>query len=158
MIGLSVRVQVCKVTSVVSDSMTLWTVDCQSPTLADGFFPQARLGKPIAELYSTLCNPMDCSLLGFYVQGILQARILEWVAVPSSRGSSRPRDQIWVSCIADSFFTVWGTRKPLNLSSFSLFFSQLWLDFFAFDRKTGNWTLIMKRNSILIERRTIKLQ
>ena len=40
----------------------------------------------------TLCNPMDCSLPGSSVHGILQARVLEWVAMPSSRGSSRPRD------------------------------------------------------------------
>ena len=45
----------------------------------------------------TLCDPMDCSLPGFSVHGILQARILEWVANPFSRGSSRPRDQTQVS-------------------------------------------------------------
>ena len=48
----------------------------------------------------TLCNPLDYSLPGFSVHGILQARILEWVAMPSSRGSSRPRDQIHVSCVS----------------------------------------------------------
>ena len=46
------------------------------------------------------CNPMDCSPPGSSAHGILHARILEWVAVPSSRGSSRPRDWICVSCIA----------------------------------------------------------
>ena len=51
----------------------------------------------------TLCDPVDCSPLGSSVRGIIQARILEWVAVLSSRRSSRPRDQIWVSCIADGF-------------------------------------------------------
>ena len=44
----------------------------------------------------TLCNPMDCSLPGSSVHGILQARILEWVAMPSSRGSLRAKDQIQV--------------------------------------------------------------
>ena len=44
----------------------------------------------------TLCKPMDCSLPGSSVHGILQARILEWVVMPSSRGSSRPRDQSYV--------------------------------------------------------------
>ena len=43
---------------------------------------------------------------GSSVHGILQARILEWVAIPFSRGSSQPRDQTWVSCIAGRFFTV----------------------------------------------------
>ena len=49
-----------------------------------------------------LCSSIDCSLPGFSVQGILQARILEWVAMPSSRGSSWPRDRThvsYVSCI-----------------------------------------------------------
>ena len=43
--------------------------------------------------------------------GILQARILEWVAIPFSKGSSWPRDQTWVSCIAGRFFTVWAIRE-----------------------------------------------
>ena len=47
----------------------------------------------VAQLCPTLCDPMDYSPPGSSVQGLLQARILEWVAVPSSRGSSRPRDQ-----------------------------------------------------------------
>ena len=46
----------------------------------------------------TLCDPRDCSLPGSSVHGILQARILEWVAIPSSSGSSPPRDWTWVSC------------------------------------------------------------
>ena len=48
----------------------------------------------------TLSDLMDCSLLGFSLHGILQARILEWVAISFSRGASQPRDQTWVSCIA----------------------------------------------------------
>ena len=47
----------------------------------------------------TLCDPMDC-----IVKGILQARILEWVAFPFSRGSTQPRDQTQVSCVAGGFF------------------------------------------------------
>ena len=54
----------------------------------------------VAQLGLTLCNPMDCSMLDSSVHGILQARILEGVAVSFSRGSSRPRDQNWVSRIA----------------------------------------------------------
>ena len=57
---------------------------------------------------------MDCSLPGSSVHGILQARILERVAIPFSRGSSRPRDQIQVSSIADTFFTIWATREALR--------------------------------------------
>ena len=57
--------------------------------------------------YLTLCNPMDCSPPGSSVHGIFQGRILEWVAMLSSRGSSRPRDQTFVSnvsCIGRRFF------------------------------------------------------
>ena len=61
----------------------------------------------------TLCNPMDYSPQGSAVHGILQARILEWVAMPSSRGSSQPTDWTQVSCIAGRFFTVWATREAL---------------------------------------------
>ena len=64
----------------------------------------------------TLCDPMDCSPPGSSVHGILQARILEWVAIPSSRGFSQPRDQTWVSYTASRFFTFWATREALQLS------------------------------------------
>ena len=47
----------------------------------------------------TFCNPVDCSLPGFSVHGILQARILEWVAISFFRGFSQPRDGTRVSCI-----------------------------------------------------------
>ena len=63
----------------------------------------------------TLCNPMDCSLPGFSVHGILQARTLEWVAISFSRGSSQPRYRTQVSCIAGGFFTIWATRSPKML-------------------------------------------
>ena len=51
----------------------------------------------VAQLCATLCNPMDCSLPSSSVHGILQARILEWVAILFSRGSSWPRDGAWVN-------------------------------------------------------------
>ena len=59
----------------------------------------------------TLCDPMDHSLPVSSVHGILQARILEWVAIAFSRGSSWPRDQTQVSCIAGRFFTIWAARE-----------------------------------------------
>ena len=59
----------------------------------------------VAQPCPTVCNPMDCRS-GSSAHGILQARILEWVAIPFSRGSSQPRDQTQVSYIADRFFTV----------------------------------------------------
>ena len=60
----------------------------------------------VAQSCLTLCDPMDCSPPGSSVHGTLQARILEWVAVLSSRGSSQLRDQTQVSHIAGRFFTV----------------------------------------------------
>ena len=60
---------------------------------------------------STLCDPTDCSPPGSPVHVILQTRTLEWVAIPSSGGSSRPRDQTHVSCMAGRFFTLWATRE-----------------------------------------------
>ena len=62
-----------------------------------------------SERHSVLCNslpPMD-----YTVHGVLQARILEWVAIPFSRGSFQPRDQTQVSHVAGKFFTSWATRE-----------------------------------------------
>ena len=56
-------------------------------------------------------DSMDCSSPVSSVHGILQKRILEWVANPFSRGSSWPSDQIWILCIAGTFLTVWVTRE-----------------------------------------------
>ena len=64
-----------------------------------------RVKVKIPQSCPILCNPMDCSLSGSSVHGIPQARILEWVAYPFSRGSSQPRSRTGVSCIAGRFFT-----------------------------------------------------
>ena len=64
----------------------------------------------IAQLYSTLCDPMDCSPPGSSVQGSVQARIPEGVAIPFSRRSLQHRDRTQVSSIAGRFFTIWATR------------------------------------------------
>ena len=60
----------------------------------------------VAQSCLTLCDPLDYKVLG-----ILQARILEWVAFPFSRGSSQPRDETQVSSTAGRFFTSWTTRE-----------------------------------------------
>ena len=65
----------------------------------------------VAQSCLTLCDPLDCSLPGFSVHGIFQARVLEWVSVSFSRGSSPPRDWTWVSHIAGRRFTLWATRE-----------------------------------------------
>ena len=69
----------------------------------------------VAQLSPTLCDPMDCSPPGSSVHGILQARVLEWVAMPFSRGSSQLRDRTQVSCIAGDFFTVWAAREACQV-------------------------------------------
>ena len=70
------------------------------------FRGHACIHAKLLQLCLTLCNPMDYNLPGSSVHGILQARILEWVAMPSSRGSSRPRDWTCESCVAGRFFTA----------------------------------------------------
>ena len=58
-----------------------------------------------------LCDPMDCSPPGSSIHGIFKARVLEWIAISFSRGSSWPRDPTRVSCIAGRHFTVWASRE-----------------------------------------------
>ena len=65
----------------------------------------------VAQLCPTLCDRMDCSLSGSSIHGIFQARVLEWITISFSRGSSRPRNRTWVSRIAGRRFTVWATRE-----------------------------------------------
>ena len=74
----------------------------------------------VTQLCPALCHPTDCSPPGSSVHGILQARILEWVASPSSMGSSQSRDQTQVSCIAGRFFTIWATREAQDWRPTSL--------------------------------------
>ena len=66
----------------------------------------------VAQLCSTLCDPMDCiARQAPLSMRILQARILEWIPYPFSRGTSRPRNRTGVSCIAGRFFTDWPIRE-----------------------------------------------
>ena len=65
----------------------------------------------VSQSWLTLCNPRDCSPPGSSVYGILEARILEWVAIHFSRGSSQLRDRTLVSCIEIGFFTIWAIME-----------------------------------------------
>ena len=78
----------------------------------------------------TLWDPMDRSPPGSSVHGVLQARILEWVAMPSSRGSSWPRGRTWVSCTGGRFFTTWATREALRIEV--IFFNSSYLHVVSF--------------------------
>ena len=77
--------------------------------------PQGRLTvakeSEVTQLCPTLCDPMDCSLSGSSIHGIFQARVLEWIAISFSGGSSQPRNRTRVSHIAGRCFTIWATRE-----------------------------------------------
>ena len=83
----------------------------KTKTLASGPFVK---WSEVAQSCPTLCDPVDCSLAGSSIHGILQARILEQVAISFSRGSSRPRDLTQVSRIAGRRFNLWATRAAHN--------------------------------------------
>ena len=68
----------------------------------------------VAQSHLTLCYPIACSPPGSSVHGILQERIVEWVAISFSRGSSWPRDRTQVSRIEGRCFNLWATREALN--------------------------------------------
>ena len=67
----------------------------------------------VAQSCPTLGDPMDCSSPGSSVHRIFQVRVLEWVPISYSRGSSWPRDGTRISCIADRFLIIWDTREDL---------------------------------------------
>ena len=73
--------------------------------------PSIHAAVSVVQSCLTLYDPMDCSLPGSSVHGSLQARILEWVVIPFSRGSSQPRDWTWVFCITGRFFTLLNTGE-----------------------------------------------
>ena len=82
----------------------------------------------VAQLCPVLCDPVD-----YTVRGILQTRILEWVAFPFSRGSSHPRFRTQISCIASGFFTSWALRcrrilHQLSQEGSPCFFSCLFIN------------------------------
>ena len=98
------------------------TSESHSHDLSGGFilkeednFPHVSCAWVCARSCPTLCNHMDCSQPGCSVHGISQARILEWVAMPSSRGSSQPRDWTQVFRITGRFLTFWATREAPRL-------------------------------------------
>ena len=78
---------------------------------SSGWTKKRKVKVLVAQSCLTLCDFTDHSLPGSSVDQILQARILEWVAIAFSRGSFWPRDQTQVTCIAGRFFTIWATRE-----------------------------------------------
>ena len=86
---------------------------------------ETHLPSVCAQSHLILCDPMDCSLPGSSVHGIFPARILEWVAIYSSKGSSQPGDQTHISFIASSFFTCWTIRRGQSWRAWQQFHCQL---------------------------------
>ena len=80
------------------------------------FSEKVKVSVTLSQL--TLFDSMDCSPPGSSVHGILQARILEWVAIHFSRWSSQSRDQTHISCIAGRSFTIWATREAPTQNSY----------------------------------------
>ena len=81
----------------------------------------------IIQLCPTPCDPVDYSPPGSSLHGIFQARIPEWIALSSSRGSSWPSDQTWISCVsctAEGLFTLWAIREARDskMSASPIFF------------------------------------
>ena len=85
----------------------------------------------VAQLCLTLCDPIDYSPPGSSVHGILQARILEWVAILFFSGSCRPRDWTCISCSAGRFFTIWATREA-HFSYMFIFSGRMYIESFNF--------------------------
>ena len=97
------------------------------------YYYKEKKKKKVAQSCLTLYEPLDCSPPGTSAHGIFQARILEWVAIPFSRGSSWPRDRTQVSCIAGRCFNLWATREAdimfmLKFSTTNVA-SMIWGDF-----------------------------
>ena len=86
----------------------------QQPMSSDWLILGMKNESEVAQSSPSLCDPMDCSPPCSSVHGILQARILEWVAISFSRGSSWPRDGTQVSCIVVICFNLWATREAHN--------------------------------------------
>ena len=93
----------------------MWRTDSLEKTLMlekiEGRRKESESESEVAQSCLTLCNPMAYSPPGSSIHGILQARILEWVAISFSRGSSQPRDWTHVSCIVGRRFNLWATKE-----------------------------------------------
>ena len=109
---------------IISDMEITYTLQISLWTLTVELFISKANSKRIMTIVSMnvvkewlniwLCGPMNCSLPGSSVHGILKARIWEWVAIPFFRGSSPPRVPTQVSCTTAKFFTIWATREAPN--------------------------------------------
>ena len=115
-VGLKNQIQTCNWKLLVNvkhlaSSLYLISWTCILYPYSEYKHPQSESESEVAQSCLTLCHPVDCSLPGSSIHGIFQARVLEWVAISFSRGSSWPRNWIQVSPIVGRRFTVWATRE-----------------------------------------------
>ena len=121
--------------SVVNWNFAFWNLleflflNIFNPCLVESAYVEPWIQKEseIAQSCLTVCDPVDCSPPGSSVHGILQARILEWVAISFSRGSSQPRDRTRVSRIAGRRFILWATREAEYRGPVEYLFNKPWM-------------------------------
>ena len=113
------EIQMCLIFGIYHFPMTMFYV-CVCMTNLDSILKSRDITSP-TKVRLPSCpiprNPMDCSPLGFSLHGILQATILEWIAMLFSRGSFQLRVRTWVSCIAGRFFKSEPPGKPKEWKS-----------------------------------------
>ena len=116
------------------------------PLAATWTQPEMIMLSKASQSCPTLCDPVDCSQPGSSIHGIFQVRILEWVAIPCSRGSSWPRDRTQVSGIAGKLFTICASREDVKVSQTD---RQLLYDITYMWNLIGRkWTNLWNRNRI----------
>ena len=108
--GVSFLLQGIFPTQELNPRLLHWQADCLPPNHRRSHKSLWKVKTLVTWSCPTLCDPMDCCPPNFPVHGILWAKILEWVAIPFSSGSSQPRNRTRVSCIAGGFFTNWAIR------------------------------------------------
>ena len=110
-----IGIHICIAKLVTAFSLVLTVFQLIFLTILTGDLQSLHVHAKSPQSYPTLCDPMDYSQPGSHVLGILQAKILEWVVIPSSRGSSQPRDwtQVsYVSCTGKWVLPLLPPRKP----------------------------------------------
>ena len=125
----------------------LWCLSCVTAPAC-----HVKVKALVTQSCPTVCDPMGCSPPGPSVGGISQARILEWVVLSFSRGSSRSRDRTRVSCIAGSFLTIWATwfNKCPHLERSSNHKLKLLFDFWVPDSGGGTRTCISTSSKVML--------
>ena len=108
-IGRAIMKNSVQISQKIKNGFTIWSSDWPFDIYTKDIIVKVL----VAQACPALCDHMDCSPPGSSVHGILQARILKWIAMPSSRGSSWPRGWICISCITGKFVTNWVTREAL---------------------------------------------